>query len=311
MRRKRRLKKTIGISTTEREELESTISGSFGLEGIAGFKSELRGKLSREVTLEEVREEEEEFEFEAPKCGRRIVRVYQLVRIYHFLFRDFRWWRLFRKEELFKTIVEGVDRIYDRSIEIENDPDCGCHPKAEIGIDGLVNVALGKIAMLVGYRQTKDGIELPSLRTIVKGDNLQDILFRTVIVGSEAIPPYLRFLANESSTILNAQFFPEVGLETVQEMRATESYRAYQKKKAPRSDLLETLVWGSIGVVVGALLANKLSQSAKESSADHHGTMRVMQGAKYKETVVRTRLQEGRMSTMSATNVSAQNKVSE
>lgn len=36
MRRKRTLKKTIGISAIEREELESTISGFFGLKGIAG-----------------------------------------------------------------------------------------------------------------------------------------------------------------------------------------------------------------------------------------------------------------------------------
>src|SRR6185369_1616875 len=263
MRRKRTLRKTIGISATERDELESTISGSFGLHGIIGFKSELRGKLSRELTLEETREEEEEFEFEAPRCGRRIVRVYQLVRIYHLFFEDYRWWRLFRKADLFKSITEGVDRIYDRSIEIENDPDCGCHPKPAIGMDGLVNIALNKIAMLVGYRKTKSSLEIPTLGIVVRANDIHDVFFRTVQVNCEAIPPYLRFLADESATVLTGEFFPELGLETIHQTRGIESYPDYRVKEKTRRDrLLTTLIWGSLGAAVGAFLINKLNRSA-------------------------------------------------
>jgi hypothetical protein len=310
MRRKRKLKKTIGISATERDELESTISGSFGLEGIIGFKSELRGKLSRELTLEETREEEEEFEFEAPKCGRRIVRVYQLVRIYHFLFRDYRWWRLFRKPDLFKTIIEGVDRIYDRSIEIENDPDCGCHPKPAIGLDGLVNVALGKIGMLVGYKQTKNGLELPRLGITVRANNIHDVFFRTIQLNCEVIPPYLRFLANESAPVLTGEFFPELGLENIHQVGATESVRGYhEKQKVPRHDLLTTLIWGSVGAAVGAFLINKLNRSVNEISVEREA-QRIGEELSGRIAAV-TQRRQNRLSTYSATTASAHNKVSE
>lgn len=267
MRRKRTLKKTIGISAIEREELESTISGFFGLKGIAGFKSEIRGKLSREVSLEETHEEEEEFEFEAPKCGRRIVRIYQLVRIYQFYFKDFRSW-LFRRGDLFKTIVEAVDRVYDRSIEIENDPDCGCHPKATVGFDGLVNVALGKIAMLVGYKQEKNGIELPSLRILINADSIDEVWFRRIRLSAEAIPSYLLFLANESSPVLNGELVPLSSVEAVQEIQSSEFHKGKYRKRDKGLAFFDSLLWGSIGAVAAALLFNKIMQREEEKTRE-------------------------------------------
>jgi len=255
MKRKRTLKKTIGISEVEHEELESTISGTFGLEGIAGFRSELRGKLSRELGLQISHEEEEEFEFEAPPCGRRTVRVYQLVRIYHLSFKDSRSW-FFRKGDLFKIVTEGLDRIYDRSIKIENDPDCGCKPQTSVEVDGLVNIDLGKIAILAGYRETKNGIELPDLGMLVNAGSVRELMFSTVKFPSDAIPAYLRFLADESRAYLNGRFFPELGLENVTETRSG--------PKRHRAELFDNLVLGSVGALAAVLLYKKAQREEKK-----------------------------------------------
>jgi hypothetical protein len=283
MRRKRTLKKSIGVSAVEREELESTISGSFGLEGIAGFKSELRGKLSREITFEESREEEEEFEFAAPKCGRLIVRVYQLVRIYQLSFKDFRSW-LFRKGDLFKTIVESVDRIYDRSIEIENDPDCGCNRKPELGFDGLVNLDLGKIAMLVGYQHKNNGIALPTLGVTLQASNIKEILFHSITLSSEAIPSHLLFLADESSSVLTGEFLPVSVRSAVRKSR-----------KRSRLDKLGLYLLGAGIGVAWALLSQERRPKSKRGLASPPKT----------ETKVEREVLVERMESRSGTQLSA------
>lgn len=197
----------IGITSIDREEMEATISGSLGLKGIAEFKSAIKGKTGRELQLEQAQETKETTKFTAPKCGRLILLIYQLKRLYQFSYQDTRF--LHKDSWTKPPISQWIDRIHDASKRSENDPACGCDPKVVTGIDGLLYLALGKISMLAGYKDNGHGIEIPSLNLSIPA-NEDQTLPSAVSIDRKAIPQHLVFLANEQADNLEGKLLPYI-----------------------------------------------------------------------------------------------------
>jgi len=88
----RKLTRRVGVSVSERDDIEGTVKTSFGLKGIAELKSELKSKIGHEIQWDKSEEIEEAFEWQAPECGRRTISLYQLQRVYRLSFEDSRFW---------------------------------------------------------------------------------------------------------------------------------------------------------------------------------------------------------------------------
>jgi hypothetical protein len=69
----RKLTRRVGVSVSERDDIEGTVKTSFGLKGIAELKSELKSKIGHEIQWDKSEEIEEAFEWQAPECGRRTI----------------------------------------------------------------------------------------------------------------------------------------------------------------------------------------------------------------------------------------------
>ncbi len=257
------LKKRLGVSTVERQELEATIAGSVKLIGISELKSQIKSKLGLEFRIEENLEEEDEFTFEAPKCGRLDHRVYQLRRLYRFTHRDKRSWmerfpNPWRKNDFTQTIEEWVDDIYGAPIPTDPDPACGCKDSRS-EIDGLVTLFLGKISTVVGYKRTEEGLKIPSLNFSANVRGIGQLLHTDFVFERNVIPPYLLFLADERATKLRGRFLPYINVL---------GREAKEGRRVEASDsLLYLLVGGSLGAIVGLLFAPRSGQQLRSDIA--------------------------------------------
>jgi hypothetical protein len=201
---KHTFRRRTGVNVSDRIELEALIKGSVGLKGIAELASSIKSSSSQEISLQEMQEAEEEYTFEAPKCGRYTVALYQLKRTHQFFYEDHRF---LHKEVWSKTVTEWTNQIYNASTRIEYDPSCGCKEQSPTEHpDGFVILDLGKIIWLVEYRNKDYGFYIPRLGFSVQG-NIDHLKYgQTVIpVDRNLIPPYLLFLADESEPMLSAK----------------------------------------------------------------------------------------------------------
>jgi len=255
------LKKILGVSLTEREDLESTIATSVGTKGILEAKSEIRSKLGRELRLEETQEEEEKFHFQAPKCGRITLRVYQFMRLHEISYKDNRFW-LWRKENFSKTITEWVNYLYDNSVVIDVDPACNCKDGPDNKIEGLARLSVGTIAMLVGYRQGESGLEFPALNMIFPDERIEEMFFRPFTLDAAIIPNHLRFLVGEHANTLTGHFQPyagELSLSKVstgllqQQTSGTASGEQELRRTSARAGESQNVFYLVLGGIVGAI----------------------------------------------------------
>jgi gas vesicle protein len=264
-----------GISTTDREELEATITGSLGLKGIAELRSQVKGKVGRELRLEEGQETKKEFKLKAPECGRLSLCVYKLIRLYRFRYEDNRLWR---KERWEMTIAEGTNHIDDKSIKQIYDPACGCDPPGESRINERVRLVSDNINMLVDCAQTQNGVEIPMLRTIVATSSIENMMFADFTFDSELLPPYLLFLAGVSEQSLTGQLRP-VEEEPVHKTSFTSEQLAVQRStdllpvQQTSSDAIEKLTFlligGGIGTTLALLFAPKSGREMRGEIVDY------------------------------------------
>lgn len=277
--RKYTLTKTSGVTVTEREELEATISSSLGLEGIAELKSEVKSKVGLELQLEESVETEEEFTFQAPKCARTTFQIYQLLRQYNFSYRDNRSW-LFRwldsSKDFDKATVEWVNRMYDLSTPPEHDPDCAnynpeCRRETERSqkSEGLLNLVFEKFGILTGYRLDEHGVVLSNLNVSVPANGVNELIYASVTFDRQMLPPYLLFLTGERANKLTAQVYPYQGELTKIQHRGLQVQRTSQEKRHKRgttsTDLTTLLIAGGVGAIATLLFTTKSGREIRRS----------------------------------------------
>lgn len=192
----RTIEKKVGITKTQREDLESLVKGSVGIEGIASIESELKAKIGYEISLETVVNEKEEKEFEAPKCGRRTLIVYQLIREYDLTITEKRFFS-FSQGVSKIHLTEYTDNYYDESLTTFNDSNCGCKNQPDDSDDGLFSILLNsKYNMLSAYKELKEKILVKNLNLELSEQDLGKLLLGKLQVNSSVIPDYIRFLAD-------------------------------------------------------------------------------------------------------------------
>jgi hypothetical protein len=161
--RKITVEKTWGISKKVSETIESTLESSFGADGVASLKSEIKGTTNHEVEWTYHEMQTEEFECKAPECGCHEVRIAQLVyeyelvcyergRIFHRDVWDRRWE---------KTIPELTQSISSWDDTTEYDPRCkDCKSKEVPAFDGRLSIDFGRLCMLPPYEMNPNELKI-------------------------------------------------------------------------------------------------------------------------------------------------------
>ena len=201
----RKLKRSIGMVYTEKDDLESLVSGSLGLKGIASLDAQISSKTGTELQLNRSEEIEDEFTFESPKCGERVIALYQFRRNINLKFRDN---RLFHKKEWSMSTTYWADRIHDNSYMVSVIPECGC-PSDNIEPDnGKIFVDMGNVTMTTDYIESGGSLKIPAFDLEID----KSALHKPVQFNRSKLPDYLQFLAGEIPEIVEAKF----SLESVQ-----------------------------------------------------------------------------------------------
>ena len=87
-----------------------------------------------------------------------------------------------------KTVVEWLERIADQSKRLENDPACGCMPEPKVGSNGLVNLMLDRISMLVPFERGRGHIDFPTLGLSVRAKDIQQLFRKTIRFPEDMFP---------------------------------------------------------------------------------------------------------------------------
>jgi hypothetical protein len=199
----RTLKSRRGISISEKTNLAAAVTGSLGLKGIAELQSKMSGEFGRTVNLEESLEVEDAYHFEAPKCGRRVIKLYQQQR---HLFLRFEDRRVFRNTPWSDVFIEWLDRIHDGSRVVDNDPDCRCGTvENERKSDGRFLVTVGNTTLVARFEARNGQIYLPDLRARLPTSFSWKNRF-TVNLERRMLPDYLLFLMRDEATSFRAEF---------------------------------------------------------------------------------------------------------
>jgi hypothetical protein len=245
------LKKTIGVTTIERQQFETLFSGSLNLKSLLGVKHEIKKHFGFETRIDETVEETDEFTFEAPKCGRLNQGVYQLRRTIHFTFKDersiferlFLWW----KDKSFNDdLEEWVNEIYDLPLFEDPDQSCKCTDQSP-KIDGVLNIMFDNFGMAVRFRREEKVIEFPDINLSIPANRVETIYNREVLLNRVSIPPHLLFLANERKEKLLGVF----------KLLVEQPTQGEPINEARNNLIFYFLLGSGFGIVMGILLAKK------------------------------------------------------
>jgi hypothetical protein len=194
----RKLKRSIGMVYTERNDLESLVSGSLGMKGIASLDAQISSKIGTELQLNRSEEIEDEFTFESPKCGERVIALYQFRRNIHLKYRDN---RMFHKKEWSMSTTYWADRIHDNSYMISKIPECGCEDDTPAPDDDRIYIDMGTVTMTTGFIDVGSRLKIPALDLEVDKSSLQ----KPVQLSRNKVPGYLVFLSGNFPEMVAAK----------------------------------------------------------------------------------------------------------
>jgi hypothetical protein len=155
--------KTVGITKTTSESIQSTLEGEIGVTGVAKVKSSIQALTGYSVQWSVSTTEKDSYEIKAPKCGRKTLSAYALLREYEFVaFKRGNW--IFRADfwdqvwdEPFVVVEETGDYMTIPEVS-ERDQRCidqlsECRePKESPAFDGRLALNFGPLAVLVPYK---------------------------------------------------------------------------------------------------------------------------------------------------------------
>jgi hypothetical protein len=184
----------VGLTKTQREDFESLLKGSMGIQGIASIESGIKAKTGMEVTFECVINEKEEHEFTAPQCGRRTLTVYQLIREYDLSITEKNF---FTKDMNKIHLTEYTDNYHDESLTIFNDQNCGCRDQPSDPDDGILRLLLdSKYELVSAYQQLENKISVKNLNIDLSMEDLGKMVVGNLKIKSSDIPQYIKYLAD-------------------------------------------------------------------------------------------------------------------
>ncbi|MEA2779899.1 MAG: hypothetical protein QOK29_1443 [Rhodospirillaceae bacterium] len=206
--REEKVTQRVGIEHSQTTSFESTVGSSLGQKGVAALESSLKSTLGQEIKFQAGTEREQTFTFDSPKCGYKVVRLYQQVRALHIDYRDTRFWHRDANE---LTLVHWLKSIYDATHAEQHDPRCNCddvlvqEPRSGTAAR-VVSGAAAKLAV-----QWSDNYQLEFADVPLAIDSYFN-WGRTVDgrLPTDVLPDYLRFLAGiEPGKLAEAQVWQE------------------------------------------------------------------------------------------------------
>lgn len=197
------VKRSLGVSKSHRDMLESALSGSIGPRDIAQVKSNLSSAI--ETTFKWDYEESDEYtlEYQAPVCGTYNLKRYQLVRDTVLTVIDRRW---FASASGSVHFSEKLPYFSDMSQSIPDDDRCNC-TKEDPGrrpYDGVIQFDAGNISGLMPFRMVKQKIqaEYGGFSAMLSAKARGPFRMR---IPLEMIPPDMVILGSLSSSYADAQ----------------------------------------------------------------------------------------------------------
>lgn len=191
---KRTVRRKTGVLQEQREDLEATIKGSFGIKGLAQLESAIQAGTGASVKFEEYKEVEETIEVAAPEYGRYVLCYFQKKQLFNFEGRDskFFYWG----DPLYLTVQRWVDEYRDESKRYEVDPACGGPGTLLPPPDGILDIVVegGKLTIATPYRIKENGIEFDGLGLRADVD-LLDIMSARTRLPLKALPEATRQLS--------------------------------------------------------------------------------------------------------------------
>lgn len=158
-----KITKTQGITKTDSESFESSVSSKIGVKDVAELSSKIKAVSGHEVQWSYSKAEEMSFTCDAPQCGCKVVSVSQLVQEYElilyvrgYLFKrnvwDMEWSRTISQELPFYSATQDVQEYDERC------KDCVVKPSPEF--DGRLSLDLGVLSLRVPYKMTKEQLDV-------------------------------------------------------------------------------------------------------------------------------------------------------
>jgi len=203
--RSKKVTNRFGIERTQTTSFENTIGASIGVKGVAALEGTLKTKLGEEVKFQAGTEEEETFTFDSPKCGYKVVRLYQHTRSYHIGYEDVRFWHRCANEVV---LTHWFEPIYDATYAVEYDARCNCKNVPEqVEREGTqARITCGPVSKLaVQWKDTGD-LEFADKPGAINRyfENREGMVEGGL--SADLLPDYLRFLAHiESGAVVKAE----------------------------------------------------------------------------------------------------------
>ena len=206
---KRTVRRKTGVLQEQREDLEATIKGSFGIKGLAQLESAIQAGTGASIKFEEYKEVEETIEVAAPEYGRYVLCYFQKKQLFNFEGRDSKY---FRGNPLYLTVQRWVDEYRDESRRYEVDPACGGPGDPLPPPDGILDIVMegGKLTIATPYRIKENGIEFDGLGLRADVD-LLDIMSSRTRLPLKALPEATRQLTGIRHKQVDAIVMQSVG----------------------------------------------------------------------------------------------------
>lgn len=199
------VERTLGLDEKRSSSVESTITSTLGVQGVASFKSSVKAIIGTEINWNYSFREKQSFQCVAPECGHYEIVVYQFVRDYHltyfrrgaFPFRHNVWNKKWGPEP-FTEYIHRYDSTVDRA---DYDEQCGCPPPSSPDCEGLITLSFDGVSFQAPYTQKDKQI------TLTVGERPYSFPLTTAslsvpqkaLLPANLFPPSLLFLAGISA----------------------------------------------------------------------------------------------------------------
>lgn len=195
-----------GITAKEMRSLEDTVTGTFGVKGLASLETSVKESVASEVAISEQTTKTLTLACPAAKCGSVIYHLYQQVRDHQF---DFHRPRFLRSPAVTTETPREYVGQYDFKIDKQpGDPNCPCPPEIDRTFAGTARVDANCLRITTEFERRLDGSLVIDI-----GETSHVLDHNTLTLPASAFPKGWRELAHlpadERNFLLPVEFLPQ------------------------------------------------------------------------------------------------------
>lgn len=206
-----------GFAKKSIENIKGVIETTLGVDGFASLKSRLETQLGQELQWSQSKRVTQRFDHSSPKCGRKVITIFNLVREFEVTYLRRRRFTLKSDvwDEKWTRILPYQTNKHDALPDISPyDELCECPDATYAEYDGRVCFDFGNVSFRVPYRLRGDGLDVQifdhvvsldfedsaaQIRALEEGMEMQ--------VPSELLPDVVRFLGKIEGSEATARVF--------------------------------------------------------------------------------------------------------